>query len=395
MKKNLIFVMNNLNCGGAENALVSLLQVLDFDKYNVDLLLFKKEGIFLDKLPSKVNLLESPIEFRFFDMPLKKAVFTSIKMLRFDILFARIASIYSVKSEKIDTVRAQKLWKYLTLTLKTQPKKYDAAIGYLENLPNFYVVEKIHANKKIGFIRNDYNKLQLNPDLDRPYFKKLTALLTVSEECANILKNTFNDLPITIGAMHSVFSERTINLMAEEENLELNNEGISIVSLGRLSPQKRFDLAIEACSILVKKGINIKWYVLGDGAMKKELEDLIKHLGLENNFFLLGLKENPYPYIKNASAYVQTSIFEGRSRAIEEAKILKKNIIVTNFPTVKDQITHKENGFIVDINSESIAHGIQEVMSNENLKLHMSHVLQNLKIDNDKELRVLYNIIES
>ena len=88
-----------------------------------------------------------------------------------------------------------------------------------------------------------------------------------------------------------------------------------------------FDIAIKAAAILVKKGYTIKWYVLGEGEERNTLEQSIKEHNLIANFILLGIKENPYPYINNATIYVQPSRFEGKSLAIDEAKILHKPIL--------------------------------------------------------------------
>lgn len=392
-KKKILFIINNLNCGGAENALVSLLQVFDYEKYEVDLLLMKKEGVFLNKLPHQVHLLNSPEEIQYFDMSFKKAILRSLTKFRFDIIFARLIYFFYVKNETIPTIKDQKLWRALRVCLPNLPKKYDVAISYLENIPNCYNVEKVHSTKKIGFIRNDYEKLGMNPELDRPYFKKLTALLTVSTSCEAILHKLFSDLPIQIGTMQSVFSMETIKILANQP-IQEDFSGTTLVSVGRLYPQKGFDLAIDACAILLKKGYNIKWFVLGEGQLRSELEQQIKENQLEANFFLIGQKENPYPYLQKATIYAQTSRFEGKSRATEEAKILEKLILATNFPTVSDQLSHLENGYIVDLNAHSIAKGIIELIENKTIGFTLKNNLSVSQINNDKELKILYDIIE-
>ena len=386
--------MNNLNVGGAENALVSLLQVFDYERYSVDLLLLKKEGIFLKQVPKEVNILEEPFEIQFYDMPFSQVVVKSFKKFRLDIIFSRILMSVFTKNEKVATIRDQKKWKAMEFGIRKIPKKYDIGISYLENIPNNFLISKINADKKIGFIRNDYEKLGMLPELDRPYFKKLTALLTVSKSCESILKKNFGDLGIEIGTMQSIFSEKLINHLSKED-VGINLSGQTIVSVGRLAPQKGFDLAIDACAIVLEKGYDIKWYILGEGNMRASLEKQIKSQKLENNFFLLGLEENPYKYLTNSTIYAQTSLFEGKSRATEEAKILKTPILVTNFPTVGDQITHLENGYIVDCNAESIAAGIIELLEKKDLRDTLVKNLSLMQVNNDDELKVIYNIIEN
>ena len=113
MKKKILFVINSLNCGGAEKALISLLETMDYSKFDVDLLLFKQEGIFMSKIPVQVNLLPEPENYKYFDMSIKKAIIDLIKKGKFDIALARILSLYVFKTEKSMSVVEQKVWRYL------------------------------------------------------------------------------------------------------------------------------------------------------------------------------------------------------------------------------------------------------------------------------------------
>ena len=100
MKKKILFVMNNLNCGGAEKALISLLETIDYSKYDIDLLLFKQEGIFISKIPKEVNLLPEMENYKYFDMSIKTAVIELIKKGRIDISIARILSAYIFRTKE-------------------------------------------------------------------------------------------------------------------------------------------------------------------------------------------------------------------------------------------------------------------------------------------------------
>lgn len=393
MKKRLLFVINSLGYGGAEKALVSLLQTIDYSKYDVDLQLFKKEGVFLNDVPKKVKILPVPENYKYFDMSIKKAIFENLKKGKLNLIKNRILFGYVLKKENVRSIAEQKNWKYLNKAIKPLQTDYDVAIGFMQNTPNFFCIDKVNAIKKIAFIRNDYDKSGMNPDLDRPYFKKLTALLTVSKSCEAILQKHFSDLPIQIGTMQNVFSSKTIKVLSKQPITE-DLSGISIVSIGRLHPQKGFELAIEACSLLIKKGYQVKWFILGDGVLRQQLQQQIDSLNISKNFFLIGQKENPYPYLLKAYIYAQTSRFEGKSRATEEAKILQKTILVTNFPTVSDQIIHLENGYIVELNASAIAEGIIQLIENKEIVEKLKFNLSIAKIDNKKELKVLYDIIE-
>jgi glycosyltransferase involved in cell wall biosynthesis len=391
MKKNILFVMNNLNCGGAEKALISLLETIDYSLYNIDLFLFKHDGLFLEKIPQTVNLLEEPFEYRYFDMSIKKAILDLLKRGRLGLIFPRICAGYLFKLEKNRAVSEQRSWKYLSKSISVINKKYDAAIGFLEKNPIYFCIEKVVADKKIGFIHTDYNKLGMDSEIDAKYFRKLDHIVSVSEECVNILKQRFPLLNRKIKLMHNIVSPHLIKKLSLEE-IKIQHKGITIVTVGRLHHLKGFDLAINACEMVVKKGYALTWYIVGEGEERTKLEQLIKEKNLQEIFILLGAKENPYPYIKGADLYVHPSRFEGKSIAIDEAKILNKPIVVTNFNTAKDQIIHEKNGLIVETNAKSIAEGIVTLIRDKELRNKFILNLSNEKLGTEAEIGKLYEL---
>lgn len=393
MKKKLLFIMNNLNCGGAEKSLLSLLQTVDYSSYDVDLYLFKHEGIFLNKLPAQVNVLEEPPLYRYFDMSMKNAVLDCLRKGRVVLALSRILAGYIFYTEKNPARREQRVWKYLSQALSAIPVNYDAAIGYLEKNPVYFGIEKVRAAKKLGYIHNDYDKLQMDPGLDMKYFEQLDHLVTVSDKCGEVLERRFPQFKSKVEVIHNIVSPALIRQMAEESTEVFQQNSKTIVSIGRLNYQKGFEMAIQACKSLIDRGYDIKWYVIGEGEDRTKLEQQIEQEQLQNHFYLIGLKENPYPYIKEADIYVQPSRFEGKSIAIDEAKILNKPIVVTNFSTAKDQIVHMQNGIIVDMNAAALAEGIVQVMENDQLRSDLVEQLAKEDLGTESEIEKLYALI--
>lgn len=394
MKKELLFIINNLNIGGAEKALISLLQSIDYKHYNVDLFLIKKEGNFLKQVPEQVRILKPSKYFNYFDMSIKQAIWENLKAFRFGIIYNRIMAGFTSKTEKNLAIREQKMWRYLKNVMLSLEKEYDVAIGYLEKTPNYFCVDKVKAHKKIGFIHNDYQKLGMDKELDEPYFKKLDHVLTVSESCKTSLDNTFPELKERFGVMYNIVSPKLINELAKEETDVVFKEN-SLLTLGRLNYQKGYDIAIEACKILVDKGLQIHWYILGEGAEKNNLLRKIKEYGLDGNFTFFGLRDNPYPYMKAADIYVQPSRFEGKSIALDEAKILCKPIIATNFSTVKDQLADKVNSLIAEIDANSLAEKIEKLLADKSLQESFKENLCKEYYGTESEIEKLYKLIES
>lgn len=391
-KKKLLFVMNNLNCGGAEKSLISLLQTIDYSSYEVDLFLFKHEGVFLKNLPQRVNVLDAPTLYPYFDMPIKAAVVDCVRHNRFRLAAARIGAGYVYRTEKNIAKCEQKAWRFLSKSLAKLSKEYDAAIGYLEKMPIYYVIEKVKACTKIGFIHSDYDELGMDPNIDTTYFDQLNYIVTVSEESVRLLKERFPKFEKKIELMHNIVSPAAIIEMSIEEH-DLPTTGFTITSVGRLIYQKGFDMAVEACELLVKDGYDIKWYIVGEGQEREKLEQLIKSKKLEHALILTGLQENPYTYIKQCDLYVQTSISEGRCLTITEAKILNKPIVSTNFAVIYDQLNHEENGLIVSQDANSIYEGVKRLIDNEPLRKHFIDNLKKETLGTEYEIHKLYQWI--
>ena len=395
MKKNILFVIPSLNAGGGEKSLINLLKQIDYDLYNVDLFLFNKTGVFINSLPKQVKILDLPDTYKMFTQDLGVSIKTFISKLKFNLAYCRI--MFTIKNRLIKhTSKAEQYtWKYISKSIDILEKEYDVSIGYLEKSSVYFVVDKVKSEKKIGWIHTNYENSGMDENFDRPYFKKLNNLVTVSNECANSLEAKFPYIKQKISIIYNIVSPK---LIAELSNMEINtdfiieDDYINIVTVARLSYEKGIDLAINACKLLIDRGYKVRWYVLGDGPEKSKLEELIISGNLEGNFKLLGIKENPYPYIKQSDIYVQPSRYEGKSIAIDEAKILHKPIVVTNYETAKDQINNNENGIIVDMTNEGLYKGLVDMICDINLQNKLKHNLSNENLGTESEIYKLYDL---
>jgi glycosyltransferase involved in cell wall biosynthesis len=212
------------------------------------------------------------------------------------------------------------------------------------------------------------------------------------------LNANFPEIQSKIKVVHNIVSAKTVQQLAVENinDTQFQSNDFTIVTVARLSQEKGIDIAIEACKILVQNNSNIKWYVIGEGNERGQLEQFIQQNQLQNHFFLLGLRSNPYSYVKQATVYVQPSRYEGKSIAIDEAKILAKPIVVTNFTTAKDQIHHAINGIISGNDATQLAKDILLVLNNKNLQTNLSLHLTNEINDNSiAEITQFYSMLNA
>jgi len=393
MKKKLLFVIPSLEIGGAEKSLINLLSEFSYTEYDVDLLLLKRENSLIKYLPREVNIINPGNEFAFFSLPILQSIIYFFRQKKWDLAVSRIS--FAIINKLHATNKAEQYgWKYLKKSLGPFTTKYDVAVGYLEKTSIYLAVDCIAAKKKVGFIRVNYDFLKLDKKFDRKYFKKLDNICANGERSESILKRNFPEYSPKIITVLNITPTGTIKKLAEEFN-PFQEDHINIVSVGRLHIQKGYDLALKVCKLLFKKGHRIKWHIIGEGPERKNIEALIREHNLDNFFVLHGQKVNPYPYIKHCDFYVQTSLYEGRSNTIIEAKILNKPIVVTNFNSVTELIEDMHNGVIVDFDPEKITDAIERLISDKSLTDIFEKNLQNEQLIGSPEIGEFYKLIDA
>jgi glycosyltransferase involved in cell wall biosynthesis len=393
--KKLLFVIPSLDAGGGEKSLINLLHALDLSQYDVDLLLYHKKGLFLASLPVNINLISMNEDFVIFSKPLFNSLLIFLIQGKIKFFVNRLLFFFANRLEKNNIYAEQKSWKYVSPTIGNLTKSYDASIGFLEKSSIYFIVEKVKSKIKIGWIHTHYSKSGMNPNFDRPFFKDLDFIVTISEACKSDINNNFPEFESKTLIIYNILLPSLINKLSQIiiEDDFFKYDGIKLLTIARLSKEKGIDLAIQTCREFLKYNNNFKWYVIGDGAMRKSLEQMIDEYGLKDNFILLGLKNNPYPYLKYADCYIQPSYYEGKSIAIDEAKIMRKPILVTNYPSAIDQIQDGINGKITAMDPVIIAQSIQDILQDEAFKSKIKTISEMELSDSTLEIEKIYKLI--
>lgn len=376
MKKKLLFVQPAMAFGGAEKSLQTLLCTIDYDRYDVDLLLLRREGELLELLPPQVRLLDLPQTAQTFFLPLRTAVAQLMKQGKPALALARARFSMAVRGDLPIRMLEQRGWKYQKKAYAPLPDVYDAAIAYLEGSPIYFCADLVQAKKKFAVIHNDYRKLQLDRDFDNVYFRQFDALITVSQSCAQVLSEEFPAHREKICVIENILSPTLLRALSEKDDaFDPDYTGLRVLTMGRLDPQKGLDLAVEACAALAGE-TDFRWYVLGDGPQRAELTRQIERRGLQDRFILLGTKLNPYPYLAKCDVYAQPSRFEGKSIALEEAKCFARPILTTEFTTVRDQIEDGVTGVVARIDADDIAAKLRVLLTDGALRARLTENLR-------------------
>lgn len=391
-RKKILFVMESLNIGGAEKSLLTILNLINYDKYEVDLFLFNHTGAFMDMIPKQVNVLQINKNYRIFINNRKLSPFKFLLKADFKNTYYSSMWLINVLIAKLKKEKLYIGWKYIKHLFNDLEKEYDTSIAFLERKTIYFNVDKVKSKNKIGFIHNDYSIYSYDDKLDRKYFKYYNYIATVSDHCKEVLIDIFPEYKGKFIVIKNMISKDMILKLSKEEieNYEFDKDSINIVSVGRLVKQKGFDIAINICKRLVEKNINVKWYIVGEGEEQNTLTNSIKQNNLENNFFLVGSDTNPYKWMSIADIYVQPSRFEGYGITVAEAKALNKPIVASNIPEF-EELLGSDRGLLAS-NEEDFTDKIIELISDSDLKNKLIYKLKNEK-ESLEELNKFYEVM--
>lgn len=334
--KKILFGITSLTIGGAERVLVDLANKLS-ETHDITIFTIYSGGALEKQLNKNVKLISM------YDKPFNE--------------FSKL--------EKMEIS--------LRLMFKDKaPEGYDVLVAFLEG-PITRLFAKSNC-KKIAWVHNDISKVfgkgfkaNLKKSKDGKVYKKYDKLVFVSQENLDDFENTYGkDFNVEIIRNYLDY----ISVIAKAEELVVlpyDRNDVNLVTVCRLSNQKALDRYIKAHAKLERRGIHSKVYIVGDGPERENLEKLIKENKVQKSFILVGEKENPYPYIKNADYFCLLSYYEGYGMVVEEAKILNKNIIITD-TAAKEGVQGYDKAIVLENTEDGIYKGLKEILTGEDLK---------------------------
>ena len=386
--RDILIASYDLEVGGVERSLISMLNNFDYDNNKVDLMLYSHTGEFMDLIPKSPNLLEENKKYKTFRMSIAQ----TIKKGEILIGLSRLLARYKSKGNGI--AQMQYIWEYSLPFLPKNHKKYDMAISFL--WPHYYVAEKVDANMKIAWIHTDYSIIDTDIEMDLKIWNKYDYIAAVSQDCKKSFLKKYPQLKDKVIVIENITSPDFVKRLADEEIDELKEDNyFKVLSVGRYCEAKGFDNAIKAMKILKDRGYDdIKWYIVGYGSDEAMLKELIKENNLEDSFILLGKRNNPYPYMKKCDLYAQPSRYEGKAVTVTEAQILGKPIMLTNYATANSQVRNGIDGYITELSIDGIADGIEKLYKDKKLRDLLANNCKNTNYANSYELDKLYSLID-
>lgn len=367
MKSSIFIAIHYLEIGGAEISLIGLLQALDYSKYDVDLFLYSHRGELMDYIPKEVNLLPEIQEYAQIERPMKDVLKDGFWRIIIRRLWAkRRFARYKKNKNPIDNGAIfGYVFDSVTPVLPSLEHlgEYDLAISFLT--PHNIVAEKVLAKKKAAWIHTDYSKIDVDAELELPVWSNYDNVVSISDQVTENFLAVFPSLKNKIVRIDNILSPDFVRKRAEQippevvaKEMTWREGRVNLLSVGRFCKQKNFDNVPDICRRILESGIDICWYLIGFGGDEPLIRKKIIESRMQEHVIILGKKSNPYPYIKACDIFVQPSRYEGNSVTVREAKILCKPVVVTDYPTAKDQIIDGFDGLIVPTDNTGCAQAL-------------------------------------
>ena len=406
MKPRIFINMHYMALGGAERALLGLLNAFDADIVDVDLFLNQHTGEFMPLIPKHVNLLPERKGYNAIERPMK----TILKEGQLKIFHGRLKAKWqhskyhrSLKEPymSFDTSEFQYVADCVSPYLDPLGDlgEYDLAISFLQ--PHNIVLNKVKAKKKIAWIHTDYSTIHINTEKELKVWGKFDYIASISPDCTRSFLKKFPSLKDRIIEIENILSSEFVRQQAElldlsnEMFLGGGNKCLSLMSIGRFCHAKNYDNVPDIMKRIVEAGYtDLRWYLIGFGGDEPLIRQKIVEAGMENYVIILGKKDNPYPYIKACDIYVQPSRYEGKSVTVREAQILCKPVIITKYATAKSQVQDGVDGIIVPMDNEGCAQGIAEAINNPESLQSITEYLTTHDYGNEREVKKIYKILE-
>lgn len=359
MKHQLLFINGHLNTGGVERSLVDVLKHIDYDRYDVDLLLFEGEGEYRSEIPREVHVYAYDITPIY--GPLLQTLWKSIKMRSLFLFFYRLAVFYG------------KTLPVLRLFLRPCHKQYHAVIAYRTGLANAIATRCTKVTKRISWWHHgEMNVFGKEKDVLAEEYKLCNHVVAVSNACTRMLQREFPDSADKFITIPNMLSADEIVAKSRLYHVELTDT-FNIVSVGRLSSEKNMHLCLETATRLKEQGIPFHWNIIGGGEQYDMLQCECHRLDLTDAVTLHGSLANPYPWVAKSDLYFHPSLVESQGLTILEAMALGVPTISVASDGPREFVESGKNGLLINPDADEAVRTIMQLYREADLQSTIAH----------------------
>lgn len=395
--KKILIVYPKMIIGGTTTSLLSVLRMLDYSRYHVDLLfMYDDYGELVNNIPAEVKIIGSAYPGENWET-LKKRRYRSC---------GTIAQIMIGMLEKHITknpfIYNQRILKDAVSYSKKIKKKYDIAISFQELWAMYYVAKNVKANRKLAWIHLDYKKVGFKYSLDRDSFSAFNSIVTVSKECCRNMQQVCmpdaNKIVCIENILnHELIRERAKQLSTIPLQKDSNDKRIRFLSVCRIVySHKGLDRALDAFHRLRDEGFdNFIWYIIGSGIDEEDMKKRISEFKMTDCVMMLGSHQNPMPFESTCDIFLLPSVYEGKPMAVTEAQMLGLVPAVTNYASAKEQVRHGIDGYICDNSVDGIYKMLKDFVSYEVEIGDWKQTVAKTDYSNSTEMKKVFSLLDS
>jgi glycosyltransferase involved in cell wall biosynthesis len=396
--KHILIFSHALELGGAERALIGLLHALDYCKVRVDLFLMRHEGELMGQIPEQVNLLPEKPQYASLAVPMS----TVLRKGQLGVGFGRFLGKLAARSRDQElgitsgsVIGLEYSHKYTRRFMpKVGDRQYDLAVSFLT--PHYFVAEKVRARKKIAWIHTDYTRIRVDRESELRMWNCYDHIASISDTVGECFTQVFPELADRLVKIENILPVAVIRHAAAAEcPADFPQDGsVRLLSIGRYCEAKNFDNVPAICRKIRETGLDVKWYIIGFGGGEDLIRRKIAESAMEDHVIMLGMREDPYPYIAHCDLYVQPSRYEGNSVTVREAQVLAKPVVITRYATSASQLEEGVDGIIVPMDNDGCAAGIAKLLRDPEKMKQLSEACHGGDYANTQEAEKLMGLLK-
>ena len=353
--KKLLFINGHLNTGGVEKSLLDILKHLDYEKYEVDLLLLEELGDYASEIPEQVHVQLRCLKNTYGSVP--SSLLRCIRQR--DWFCFRMRLIFLMMK-----LFGQKEIRFARKFL-TGNQHYDCVIGFRPGICTQIAAFAANADKRITWWHHGEINVEHNSYLE--VANACDQIAVVSEACRSMLADAFPTLERKLTIVPNMLDVNSVCDKAETFQPYAQSDMLHIVTLCRLSPEKHIENAVFAAQKLKEKGITFQWHVVGGGSIENDLRNAAAAANVQDVFLFEGNQPNPYPYLINADLFVHPSYVESQGIVVLEAMALGVPCVVTKSLGPCEFVEDGVNGVLTKQSPESLAEKVIEILTDRAL----------------------------
>lgn len=347
-KKKMLICMQHLGRGGAEKLLIDILQLFDYQKYHIDLLLLYPTGYYYRSLPEEA-----------------------------DCVSLSDSSLHLLNS-------------------------YDVEIAFLEGPCTKYIAQRNSNAKKIAWVHIDLQKYHWTKNSfeegeEQKCYEKMDKIVFVGDDSMRQFNKGFNIPFNKQTVIHNLINREDIYIKRDEFKIPIKNKLI-LSTVGRLHPQKGYKRLIPILGKLIHEDkLDFEFWFIGEGVEMEELKELVANYDIEDNICFWGFCANPYPDIQASDVFISCSLAEGFSLVVAEALCLGKPILATRTAGPTELLGNGKYGLLVENNKNEIYKGLKKMLQDKELRDRLAlKAIQRAEIfDKERSMNSIYNLLES